>query len=53
MRFLGGRWLLNKLYPEKYDVDIVDETRRFYSLFLNVKLDRQAAEDIIERKSLK
>ncbi|WP_035241105.1 ABC transporter substrate-binding protein [Desulfobacter vibrioformis] len=53
MRFLGARWLLNKLYPEKYDVDIVDETRRFYSLFLNFKLDRQAAEDMIERKSLK
>lgn len=49
MRFLGARWLLNKLYPETYDVDIVDETRKFYSLFLNFNLDRQAAKDIIER----
>nr|WP_319491118.1 ABC transporter substrate-binding protein [uncultured Desulfobacter sp.] len=48
MRFMGARWLLNKLYPEKYDVDIVDETRRFYGLFLNVDLDQNAAKDIIE-----
>ncbi|WP_020587642.1 ABC transporter substrate-binding protein [Desulfobacter curvatus] len=48
MRLLGARWLLNKLYPEKYDVDIVDETQRFYSLFLNVSLNRKAAADIIE-----
>jgi len=48
MRFLGARWLLNKLYPETYDVDIVDETQKFYSLFLNVDLDRQAAKHIID-----
>jgi iron complex transport system substrate-binding protein len=48
MRLLGARWLLNKLYPEAYDVDIVDETRRFYRLFLNADLDRKAAKDIIE-----
>ncbi|GAB6147251.1 ABC transporter substrate-binding protein [Desulfocicer niacini] len=48
MRLLGARWLLNKLYPGKYGIDIVDETRRFYSLFLNFSLDRQAAEELLE-----
>ena len=48
MRFIGGRWLLNKLYPEKYDVNIVDETRKFYGLFLKFDLNRQSAKDIIE-----
>lgn len=49
MRFLGARWLLNKLYPERYDVDIVDETQKFYSLFLNVDLDRHGAETLIQQ----
>ena len=47
MRLLGAEWLLNKLYPEKYSVDIVDQTRRFYNLFLNFNLDRQAAEKFL------
>ena len=47
MRLLGARWLLNNLYPGKYNVDIVDETRRFYKLFLNFDLDRQAAEALL------
>ncbi|WP_321491673.1 ABC transporter substrate-binding protein [uncultured Desulfobacter sp.] len=48
MRFLGAVWLINKLYPQKYPVDFVDETRKFYSLFLNVNLNRKEARDIIE-----
>nr|WP_319392895.1 hypothetical protein [uncultured Desulfobacter sp.] len=33
MRFPGAGWLLNKLYPEKCDVDIAAEPQKFYRLF--------------------
>ena len=47
MRLLGARWLLNRLYPGKYDVDIVEEARNFYRLFLNLNLDRQTVEKFL------
>ncbi len=48
MRLLGAQWLLHSLYPEKYDLDMVTEIRKFYRLFLNYNLDRNAAESIME-----
>ena len=30
-RFIGIQWLANMLYPDAYDVDMVDVTRDFYS----------------------
>lgn len=30
-RFIGIQWLANMLYPDLYDVDMVEETQRFYS----------------------
>lgn len=38
MRLLGARWLAHILYPEQYRINIVEETRRFYRLFLGVEL---------------
>ena len=32
-RFIGLQWLANLLYPEAYDIDIVEETKNFYSMF--------------------
>lgn len=32
-RFIGLQWLTNLLYPEAYDIDIVEETKNFYSMF--------------------
>ena len=34
MRLLGARWLAHSLYPKQYPVNVDEETRRFYSLFL-------------------
>lgn len=39
MRAIGAQWLANKFYPDIYPIDIKEETRRFYRLFLNVELD--------------
>lgn len=30
-RFIGIQWLANMLYPDLYDVDMVEETQKFYS----------------------
>lgn len=30
-RFLGVQWVANMLYPDLYDVDMVEETKKFYS----------------------
>ena len=32
-RFIGLQWLTNLLYPEAYDIDIVETTKEFYSMF--------------------
>lgn len=47
MRLLGARWLMNRLYPDKYPVEMIEETRAFYRLFLNTSLDRKAAGEIL------
>ena len=39
MRLLGVQWLMNRLYPASFPMDINRETARFYRLFLNVELD--------------
>lgn len=38
MRFLGVVWMHNKLYPEHFKIDINQEIRSFYKLFLHVDL---------------
>jgi iron complex transport system substrate-binding protein len=38
MRFLGAKWLLQKLYPDACTIDIVAETRSFFKLFLDISL---------------
>lgn len=32
-RFLGIQWIANMLYPDRYDVDMVQVAKEFYSLF--------------------
>lgn len=39
MRLLGARWLAHRLYPQEYPLDVREETRRFYALFLNHELE--------------
>lgn len=45
MRLLGLRWLGHALHPDRVPFDALPETKRFYELFLGVKLtDAEAAE---------
>ncbi len=38
MEALGVQWLANWFYPKAFPIDLKAETKRFYSLFLNVDL---------------
>ena len=48
MRLLGAKWMLHRLYPGAYPVDLTAETRRFYKLYLNVTLDAAAARKMLQ-----
>jgi iron complex transport system substrate-binding protein len=37
MRFIGLKWVLNRLYPDHYRINMVKEARNFYRLFLGVE----------------
>ncbi len=47
MRFLGAKWLANLLYPERYKIDMTEETQQFFSLFLGLNLSRQEARELL------
>lgn len=49
MRLLGIKWLINLLYPDRYPVDMVAETRSFYQLFLGVELTEAQAGEVLNR----
>ena len=46
-RIIGLQWLTNLLYPEAYDVDMVQVTQEFYSLFYHHELTEQEAKDLL------
>lgn len=46
-RYIGMQWLANKLYPEAYDVDMVQVTEDFYQTFFSVDLTDDQAKDIL------
>lgn len=49
MRLLGAQWLAQRLYPDRYAVDLVARTREFFGLFLGAKLDAGAAKALLGR----
>jgi iron complex transport system substrate-binding protein len=49
MRLLGIKWLLHLLHPDRYPVDMVAETRSFYTLFLGVDLTEDQAGEVLNR----
>jgi iron complex transport system substrate-binding protein len=49
MRILGLKWLMHSLYPREYPLDMIKETRDFYSLFLGVNLSTDDARRVIYR----
>jgi iron complex transport system substrate-binding protein len=49
MRFIGLKWVLNRLYPDQYSIDIVKEAREFYRLFLGVEVPDAEMRRVISR----
>jgi iron complex transport system substrate-binding protein len=47
MQILGVQWTASILYPQHYNLDMVQETRDFYRLFLRVELTDQEAREIL------
>ena len=48
MRLLGLKWMVGRLYPKYYPIDLAAETQRFYKLYLNADLDADAARKILQ-----
>ena len=46
-RILGIQWIANTLYPEAYDVDMVEVTKEFYSMFYHAELTDEQAREIL------
>lgn len=46
-RFIGIQWLANMLYPDLYDVDMVEETQKFYSTMYWRDITTDQALDIL------
>ena len=46
-RILGIQWIANTLYPEAYDVDMVEVTKEFYSLFYHADVTDERAREIL------
>ena len=49
MRFLGARWLMHRLYPQRHPVDLVRETREFFRLFCGLDPGEAAARSLLTR----
>lgn len=47
MRFLGLEWLVNRLYPKEYPIDLVKQTKSFYATFLGTTLSDEDVREII------
>ena len=46
-RFLGIQWVANMLYPDNYDVDMVNEAKNFYSKLYWVDISDEQAKDLL------
>jgi iron complex transport system substrate-binding protein len=46
-RFLGVQWVANMLYPQAYDVNMVEVTKEFYSLFYHVDITDAKAQELL------
>lgn len=46
-RFLGVQWVANMLYPDRYDVDMVEEVKKFYSTLYWIDITDEEAREIL------
>ncbi|NLY41191.1 MAG: ABC transporter substrate-binding protein [Desulfovibrionales bacterium] len=47
MRFLGLQWLANTLHPDRFSIDMEEETDRFLRLFFRLDLSNDAIKKIL------
>lgn len=46
-RIIGLEWVCNLLYPDIYQIDIVERTQEFFKVMLNVEITRDQALDVL------
>ena len=46
-RIIGLQWICNLLYPERYDIDIIERTQEFFDVMLGVELSRDQALKVV------
>lgn len=46
-RIIGLEWVCNLLYPDLYQIDIVERTQEFFKVMLNVEISRDQALDVL------
>lgn len=46
-RILGIQWIANTLYPEAYDIDMIEVTKKFYSLLYHANVTDEQAREIL------
>ena len=46
-RIIGLEWVCNLLYPDIYDIDIVERTQEFFKVMLDVEISREQALDVL------
>lgn len=46
-RFIGLQWVANMLYPDRYDIDMVEAVKRFYSLVYWVDITDEQAKELL------
>lgn len=46
-RIIGLEWVCNLLYPDIYQIDIVERTQEFFKVMLNVDITREQALDVL------
>jgi iron complex transport system substrate-binding protein len=51
MRVMGAQWLVNKLYPAVYPINLEKETHDFYQLFFQVDLNKAAIDKLLNKTS--
>jgi len=49
MRIMGLKWVLHNLYPNEYKINIDQETKEFYKLFLHVDLSQKQLNEILNK----
>jgi iron complex transport system substrate-binding protein len=52
-RMIGIRWLGNLLYPELYDLDMVDEVKTFYRLFWHSEVTEDQIQGLLKNSTFK